>query len=312
MEYRRLGESGLRLSVLGLGGWINFENKIAEDEARQAIRTAYEGGINFYDLADVYGNGEAERWMGGMLAEYPRHTLVISSKVYFPMSDDPNDRGLSRKHIMHSIDRSLKNLGTDYLDIYYCHRADPETPVEETIRAMDDLIHQGKVLYWGTSNWDPALLEETVDLCEEYGYFPPRAEQPLYSMLARDRFEDEVMPAAEELGIGLTTYSPLAMGMLTGKYDDGVPAGSRFANFEQFRDRNLTDANAAKVKALKPVADELGLTRAQLALAWVLRQPGVSSVITGASRPEQIEDNVKAATTQLSPEVVGRIEEILA
>jgi voltage-dependent potassium channel beta subunit len=311
MEYRRLGESGLRLSVLGLGGWINFENKIAEDEARQAIRTAYEGGINFYDLADVYGNGEAERWMGGMLAEYPRHTLVISSKVYFPMSDDPNDRGLSRKHIMHSIDRSLKNLGTDYLDIYYCHRADPETPVEETIRAMDDLIHQGKVLYWGTSNWDPALLEETVDLCEEYGYFPPRAEQPLYSMLARDRFEDEVMPAAEELGIGLTTYSPLAMGMLTGKYDDGIPEDSRFATEPWSKERYFSDDNARRVRDLKMIAAELDITRAQLALAWILRQPAVSSVITGATKVRQVEDNLGAVGVELAGDILARIDRIL-
>lgn len=311
MEYRRLGDAGIRVSVLGLGGWINFEEKIPADEARRIVTTAYERGVNFYDLADVYGDGRAERWMGGMLADYPRHTLVISSKVFFPMSDDPNDRGLSRKHIMESIDRTLRRLGTDYLDIYFCHRADPDTPVYETARAMDDLIHRGKILYWGTSMWEPERIEEVVDLCEENGLIPPTVEQSKYSMLARRYVEDEVLPITRPRGIGLTVYSPLAQGMLTGKYDDGIPAGSRFDTEPWSRSDILTDENVEKVRALKIVAGELGVTRAQLALAWVLRQAGVSSVITGATRVDQLEENVAAADLTLAPDVVASIDRIL-
>ncbi len=312
MEYRHLGDSGLKVSTIALGGWINFESKIPEDEARQIIRTAYEGGVNFYDLADVYGYGQAERWMGAMLAEYPRHTLVISSKVFHPMSDDPNDRGLSRKHIMESIHRSLKNLGTDYLDIYFCHRADPDTPLYETIRAMDDLIHQGKVLYWGTSNWDPALLEETVRLCEANGYHPPRVEQPQYSLLYREYVEQKLLPVSRALGIGLVTYSPLAMGMLTGKYDDGIPEDSRFSTEPWSKERFFSEENVARVRKMAIVAGELGVTRAQLALAWVLRQEGVSSVITGATKVRQMEDNLGAAELKLTEDVLAELDRIFS
>ena len=312
MQYRQLGDSGLYLSAIALGGWINFESKIEEEEARRIVRTAYDGGVNFFDLADSYGYGEAERWMGNMLAEFPRHTLVISSKVFFPMSDDPNDRGLSRKHIMESIDRSLERLGTDYLDVYFCHRADPDTPLTETIRAMDDLIHQGKVLYWGTSEWDPALIEETVRICRANGCTPPRAEQPQYSMLHRENVEHNVLPVTREHGIGLVTYSPLAMGMLTGKYDEGIPEDSRFATEPWSKERLLTDANVERVRQLALVAGELGISRAQLALAWLLREPGVSSVLTGATKARQIEENLEAAGIELTGDVLAQIDRILA
>lgn len=312
MEYRRVGRSGLKLSAIALGGWINFEEKLPAEEARQIVRTAYEGGINFYDMADVYGNGEAERWLGGMLREYPRHTLVLSSKVFFPMSDDVNDRGLSRKHIFESIDKTLARLGTDYLDIYFCHRADSETPLLETARAMDDLIRQGKVLYWGTSEWPVETLRETMALCDANGLYAPIVDQPGYSMLRRIHVEDELLPAVDELGIGLTPFSPLAMGMLTGKYDDGIPEDSRFAREPWSKEKLLTDANVERVRALAIVAGELGITRAQLALAWVLRQEAVSSVITGATRLQQIEENLAAAEMPLTGDVVATIDRILS
>lgn len=313
MKYRRLGDAGMKVSAISLGGWINYgEGKVAQDTARQVVETAYEQGINFFDLADTYGNGEAEKQMGGILQQYPRHTLVISTKVFFPISDDVNDQGLSRKHIMESIDRSLKHLGTDYVDIYFCHRPDPETPIVETARAMHDLIRQGKVLYWGTSEWEPEQLVEAALVCEKYGLHPPKAEQPQYSMLDRERVEQRVLPVTERHGIGLVVWSPLAMGMLTGKYDDGIPDDTRFAREPWAKERFFTDENVRRVRRLKPIADELGLSRAQLALAWLLRHSGVSSVITGATRPGQVKDNAQAGEVDLPGEVIERIEGILA
>ena len=313
MQYRRLGNAGMKVSAVSLGGWINFgEGKVERDIARKIVETAYEQGINFFDLADAYGNGGAEEQMGKILKQYPRHTLVISSKLFWPMSDDVNDRGLSRKHIMESIDKSLKRLGTDYLDIYFCHRPDPETPIRETAQAMNTLIEQGKVLYWGTSEWQAAQLVEAYDLCDRYGWHLPKTEQPQYSMLYREPVESQILPATEPRGIGLVTWSPLAMGMLTGKYDEGVPQDSRFHRESWAKDQFFNEANVQKVRRLEPIANELGLTRAQLALAWVLRQTGVSSVITGATRPEQVLDNVKAADVELTAEVIEQIEAILS
>jgi voltage-dependent potassium channel beta subunit len=312
MQYRRLGSAGMKVSAISLGGWINFgEGKVADDDARRVVETAYESGINFFDLADVYGKGAAEKQMGAILKQYPRNTLVISSKLFWPISDDVNDRGLSRKHIMESIDKSLRNLQTDYLDIYFCHRADPETPIRETARAMNDLIAQGKVLYWGTSEWEATQIIEAYEICERYGWNPPQTEQPQYSMIYRERVEQQILPAAQPRGIGLVPFSPLGQGMLTGKYDGGVPDGSRFAREDWARERLLNDKNAGIVRKLKPIADELGITRAQLALAWVLRQPGVSSVITGATKPAQVQDNVKAAEVILTDDVIDQIESVL-
>jgi voltage-dependent potassium channel beta subunit len=312
MQYRRLGNAGMKISAVSLGGWINFgEGKVAADAARRVVETAYENGINFFDLADAYGQGGAEQQMGEVLKQYPRHTLVISTKVFWPMSDDVNDRGLSRKHLLESIDKSLQRLGTDYVDIYFCHRPDPETPIRETAQAMHTLIEQGKVLYWGTSEWSAAQITEAYELCDRYGWHLPKVEQPQYSMLFREPVESQILPTTEPRGIGLVTWSPLAMGMLTGKYDDGVPADSRFEREAWARERFLTEENVEKVHQLKPIADELGLSRAQLALAWILRQSGVSSVITGATRPEHVLDNVKAAEVALSAETIERIEGIL-
>lgn len=312
MHYRRLGEAGMKVSAVSLGGWINYgEGKVDHEEARRVVETAYQNGINFFDLADIYGKGEAEKQMGAVLKNYPRHTLVIASKVFWPMSDDINDRGLSRKHIIESIDKTLQRLGTDYIDIYFCHRSDPETPVVETARAMNDLIQQGKVLYWGTSEWPSSRIVEAYEVCERYNLHPPRTEQPQYSMLYRQRVEEDILPVTEPRGIGLVVWSPLAMGMLTGKYDEGIPEDSRFARETWAQERFVNDVNRMKVRRLAPIANELGINRSQLALAWVLRQTGVSSVIIGATRTSQVEENVKAAEVDLPPDVIEAINTIL-
>lgn len=313
MNYRRLGNAGMKVSTVALGGWINYgEGKVDADEAQRIVERAYALGVNFYDLADIYGKGEAEKQMGGLLSQYPRHTLVISTKLFWPMSDDINDRGLSRKHIMESIDRSLQNLGTEYVDIYFCHRPDPETPILETVRAMHTLIEQGKVLYWGTSEWEAAQIVEAFAVCEQYQLHLPQVEQPQYSMIYRDRVEKEILPVTKPRGIGVVPWSPLAMGMLTGKYDDGIPEDSRFKREEWAKEQYFNEDNAERVRRLKPIADEVGITRAQLALAWLLRDPGVSSVITGATRVSQLEDNVGAGEVDLSPDIVERIEQALS
>ncbi len=312
MRYRRLGDSGLKVSAVSLGGWINYgEGKVPNEAAQHVIEEAYELGINYFDIADIYGRGEAERQMGQVLKRYPRHTLVVATKVYWPMSDDVNDRGLSRKHIFESIEQSLVRLGMTYVDIYFCHRPDPETPILETARAMHDLIQQGKVLYWGTSEWTGPQIVEAYELCERYGLHKPQAEQPQYSMLYRERVEEEILPVTQSRGIGLVCWSPLAQGMLTGKYDEGVPEGTRFARETWAAERFMSERNMRRVRRLRPIADELGISRSTLALAWVLRQPGVSSVITGASLPEQVSENAKAAEIELPDDVLARIDEVL-
>lgn len=312
MKYRRLGQAGMKVSTIALGGWINYgEGKVPAEEARRVVERAYELGINFFDLADVYGNGEAEKQMGQILQQYPRHTMVISTKVFFPISDDVNDRGLSRKHIMESIDRSLRHLGTDYVDIYFCHRFDPQTPLLETARAMNTLIEQGKVHYWGTSEWEAEQIVELVGICQRHNLHPPQVEQPQYSMLHRQRVEQKVLPVTERYGMGIVPWSPLAMGMVTGKYDDGIPDDSRFGKESWAKEDYLTPQTVEQVRQLKPIAEELGLTRSQLALAWLLRQSGVSSVITGATRVSQIEENAPAGEVELSPEIIERIAAIL-
>jgi voltage-dependent potassium channel beta subunit len=310
MHYRRLGDAGTKVSEVGLGGWTTFGASIEDlDQAREIITAAYDNGINFFDIADAYARGESERMMGAVLKDLPRHTLVISSKLYWPMSDDVNDRGLSRKHIMESVEKSLKRIGTDYLDIYFCHRYDSETPLEETLRAMDDLVHQGKVLYWGTSEWSGAQIASAIGLARRYNLYPPQVEQPGYNLFRRRRVEQEVLPVTQPNGIGLTTFSPLASGILTGKYDDGVPEDSRMARNENMRDR-FTKESRQSVIQLKPLSETLGLTRAQLALAWILRQPGVSSVITGASKVSQVESNVQAAGVRLDDDVIERLDQL--
>lgn len=313
MQYRRVGDSGLRISELSLGGWLTFGGSVKDQQiAREIIEKAYESGINFFDIADIYSRGESEKMMGAVLKQFPRHTLVISSKLYWPMSDDPNDRGLSRKHIMESIDKSLQRIGTDYLDIYFCHRWDEDTPLLETIRAMDDLIHRGKILYWGTSEWTAEQIQQANDLAERYGLYPPQVEQPQYNLVERHTFEQSVMPTAEANGMGLVTWSPLASGLLTGKYDDGIPDDARLGRIKGLRESILTEDSLAKVRQLKPIADDLGISRAELALAWALRQPAITSVITGATKLSQLESNLKAAEVELTDDVLEQIDAIFS
>lgn len=313
MQYRNLGDAGIKVSTIALGGWINYgEGKVTPDIARKVIEKAHENGVNFFDLADTYGNGSAERQMGAVLRQYPRHTLVISTKVFWPMSDDINDRGLSRKHILESIDNSLERLGLDYVDIYFCHRPDPETPIRETAQAMNTLIEQGKSLYWGTSEWEPDQIIQAYDICDHYGWHLPKVEQPQYSMLVREQVEKHILPITLPRGIGLVTWSPLAMGMLTGKYDNEIPEDSRFNREPWAKERYMNVQSIEQVRLLKPIADQLGITRSQLALAWNLRHPGVSSVIIGATRPGQVDENCLGAEVALDDVVVQQIEKILS
>lgn len=304
MPYRRLGEAGIKVSALSLGGWTTFGSSVTDPATAAAIlRAAYEAGVTFFDIADVYARGEAERVMGSVLRQFPRHELVLSSKVFWPMSDDVNDRGLSRKHILESVEKSLKRIGTDYLDLYFCHRWDTDTPLEETARAMDDLIRQGKILYWGTSEWTGAQLRAAHAVAERRNLSAPVVEQPQYNLLVRDKVEGDVRPAASELGMGLVVWSPLASGVLTGKYDDGIPSGTRLDRIEWLRQSGLTDERRERVKRFGQLAADSGISRARLALAWTLAQPGVSSVITGATAPEQLAENLAALSVTLSDEL---------
>ncbi len=309
MEYRRLGTAGMKVSSVSLGAWLTYGGSVENETAAQCLSAAVEQGINFIDVADAYAGGRAEEVVGRWMKGYKRSDLVISSKLYWPMSENVNDRGLSRKHIMESIDKSLRRLDTDYLDIYFCHRYDPNTPVEEVVRAMDDLVHQGKVLYWGTSVWSAAQLEDAVGTARRYNCYPPQVEQPRYNMLDR-HIEPEIVPVAAKHGIGFVVFSPLAQGILTGKYNDGIPAESR-ATQEEWMRKEITEENVEKVRKLAPIADELGVSLSQLALAWLLRKPEISSVITGASRPEQVVNNAKAAEIKLDADVLERIEGVL-
>jgi voltage-dependent potassium channel beta subunit len=312
MEYRRLGKYGLRVSQLSLGAWLTFGAQIDEDTARECMLAAYEAGVNFFDNADAYANGQAEVVMGKIIKEFKRTDLVISSKAFWPVGPGPNDRGLSRKHLMESVHNSLKRLGTDYLDLFFCHRYDPETPVEEVVRALDDLVHRGKILYWGTSEWRGGQIAHAVGMAKQWGLYPPAVEQPQYHMFKRDVVETELVEAARQHGVGLVTWSPLASGILTGKYNEGIPTDSRLDQQTWLR-QGLNPERIKKVRQLTEVASDLGATMAQLALAWLLRLPEVSSVITGASRVSQVRENLQAVELmhKLTPGVLERIEAIL-
>jgi voltage-dependent potassium channel beta subunit len=308
MKYRKLGSSGLRVSEVSLGGWITFGGTIEEPMAHAIVRRAIEAGVNFIDLADVYCHGEAERVMGRMLSEFNRDNLILSSKLFWPMSDDPNDRGLSRKHIVQSVERSLKNLGTDYLDFYFCHREDPETDLEETARAMDDLIHQGKILYWGTSVWSAGALKNAHAIADKRSLNGPRVEQPPYNLMERG-IEKDVLPTAAKLGMGVVVWSPLAGGLLTGKYNDGVPENSR-AKTTNWLDGKLTEKNLDRLRRFSDVARRMEVRPEELALAWVLDHPEITSVITGASSIKQLDSNLGAVNTEVTREVRKELEKI--
>lgn len=309
MQYRRVGNSGLKVSALAIGGWITFE-EIRLSGVREVVRAAVDKGVNFVDLADVYGRGTAEEFTGNLMRDFRRDDLVISSKVFWPMSDKPNDRGLSRKHILESIDRSLTRLQTTYVDLYFCHRYDDETPLEEVVRAMDHLVRQGKVLYWGTSMWTAEQIEAAVALARELGCYAPVVEQPRYNLVDRS-IEAAVMPTAARLGIGLTVWSPLGQGVLTGKYAEGIPTGSR-ADTNEWMKGQIDPTHVAAARRLAPIADDLGVPLAQLALAWVLHRPEVSCAITGATSREQVEANLLAADLALDDGVLARIDAALA
>jgi voltage-dependent potassium channel beta subunit len=306
-----MGSTGIKISAISIGAWLTYGSEGVDFKvAADCLRTAIDCGINFIDVADVYANGKAEETVGKVLADYDRTKLVISSKAYWPMSDDVNDRGLSRKHLMESVHKSLKRLGTDYLDIFFCHRYDPDTATEETVRALDDLIRQGKILYWGTSMWEAAQIREAVSAADRYYAYRPVVEQPLYNMLDRHVVEGELEDVLAEYGIGIVVFSPLAQGVLTGKYNDGIPSGSRADTIEWVR-KGIIAERVEKAKALSELAKELDVTPSNLALAWALKHPNVDSVITGATKPQQVEDNVRALEVRLTPELENRIEAIL-
>ena len=288
MLYRRLGNTGLKVSEISLGSWLTYGGGIEAEKAERTIDQAYALGINFFDTANAYNRGEAEIVVGNALRKYDRSSYVLATKVYFPMGEGPNDRGLSRKHITEQANASLKRLGLDYVDILYCHRYDPEVPAEETLRAIDDLIRQGKVLYAGVSEWTAAQLEEAMHIADRRMLDRVVVNQPQYSMLHR-KIEDEILPLSQKHGIGQVVFSPLAQGMLTGKYKalGDIPADSRAASnkMNRFIQRWMNEATFAKINRIRAIAGDLGIPMAQLALAWVLRQEGVSSALIGASRP---------------------------
>jgi voltage-dependent potassium channel beta subunit len=314
MNYRRMGQSGLKLSEVSLGAWVTFGEQIDDATASKILHAAYDHGVNFFDNADIYAGGRAEIVMGQAIRDLPRESLVLSSKVFWPTMDGPNGKGLSRKHVIESCHASLKRMGVEYLDLYFCHRYDPETPLEEIVRAMDDLVHQGKVLYWGTSEWRGGQVARVHGIARQGGWFPPAVEQPHYNMLVRRVVEDELAPLADDLGFGMVTWSPLRSGLLSGKYNTGAPEGARLSMERYAWLRGiLNDADVATARRLAEVASALGVTMPQLAIGWLLRLAQVSSVITGATRVEHVHDNVKAigVPAMLSPEILERIESIL-
>jgi len=311
MKYRRLGGSGLKVSEISLGSWLTYGGYVERENAVKSIKTAYDLGINFFDTANVYERGAAEELVGKALKEYPRESYVLATKAFWPMGEGPNDRGLSRKHVVEQANASLKRLGHDYVDIFYCHRHDPETPLYETLRAIDDLVRQGKVLYVGVSEWQASQIAEGLGVADRYLLDRIVVNQPVYNMFER-YIEKEVVPLSERSGIGQVVFSPLAQGLLTGKYSSAsdIPQDSRAAKLDWVR-KGITEEKIAKVKQLEGIAKELDISVGNLALAWILRLNNVASALVGASRPEQVTENAKASGIELSPEVLDRIEDIL-
>ncbi len=320
MPYRRLGTTGLKVSALSFGAWVTFGNQVSSPVARDLLHTAYDAGINFFDNAETYADGKAELVMGEIFKNsgWRRSSYVLSSKVYFGAeSDGPNEMGLSRKHVIEGCHGSLRRLQTDYLDLFFCHRPDPDTPMMETVRAMHDLITQGKVLYWGTSEWSAAQLTEAFTICERFNYHAPVVEQPQYNLFHRNRVEKDLAPLFKSRGLGSTIWSPLASGLLTGKYNDGIPEDSRLhmESLEWLRKR-LTGFGAEKkleaVKRFAAVAKKIGVPLPNLAIAWCLKNPHVSTVITGASKLEQLQENLRTLDIldQLTPSVMVDLDQI--
>lgn len=323
MEYRRLGSSGLKLSALSYGSWVTFGSQVDVDGAVALMKTARDGGVNFFDNAETYGDGASEIIMGKALKKlgFRRDSYCVSSKVFF--GDDqrewPTQKGLSRKHVLEACSRACERLGVDYLDLYFCHRPDPETPIEETVRAMDTLVRQGRIMYWGTSEWSAQQLTEAHSRARRLSLTPPTMEQPQYNMFVRDRVEKEYAPLYDEIGLGTTVWSPLASGMLTGKYNERTPDKSRitlprYGWLRESFENETGQRRIATVRRLTPLAGELGMSMAQLALAWCLKNPNVSTVILGASSPAQLEENLKAVESAdlLDETVMKRIDTVLA
>ncbi|KAF6252375.1 NADP-dependent oxidoreductase domain-containing protein [Scenedesmus sp. NREL 46B-D3] len=318
MEYRKLGNTGLKVSALSFGAWVTFGTQVSLQQAKELLQASRDAGVNYFDNAEVYAKGQAEEIMGKAFKElgWKRSDLVISTKVFWG-GQGPNDTGLSRKHIIEGTKASLARLQLEYVDVLFCHRPDPNTPIEETVRAMNWVIHQGWALYWGTSEWSAEQLQEAWRVCERLGLIGPACEQPEYNMFARKKVEDEFKPIYDSHGLGLTTWSPLASGVLTGKYSGGqVPEGSRFALTEhkEMAQKKLIEkrAQVEAVDKLKPIADQLGCTLAQLGLAWCLKNPHVSSVITGSTRVEQIKENMAAiqVVPKITDELLKKIHDI--
>jgi voltage-dependent potassium channel beta subunit len=318
MEYRRLGRSGLQVSVLSFGSWVSFGNQLGLDTATECLGAAYDAGVNFFDNAESYAGGESERIMGRAIAElgWPRERYVISTKLYWGLSDTVNlSHTLNRKYLFQAIDRSLERMGLEFVDLLFCHRADPDTPLEETVWAMHDIIARGQALYWGTSEWTADEIRAAWEIAERHHLHKPVMEQPQYNLFERRKVEREYARLYDDIGLGLTVWSPLASGMLTGKYVDGIPEGSRASlpGYEWLRDLLTDKARNEKVRELGGVAERLGCSLAQLSLAWCAANPRVSTVITGASRVEQVRENLGALDVlpQLTPELLEEIGSIV-
>jgi voltage-dependent potassium channel beta subunit len=315
MIYRRLGRSGIKVSVLSFGSWVTFKNQVDLDTAMEQMQAARDAGVNFFDNAEAYAKGESESIMGEALQKlgWPRSSYLVSSKFFWGLHEGVNSRNtLNRKYLLESIDPSLERFQLDHLDLIFCHRADPETPIEETVFAMHEIVASGKALYWGTSEWSADEIRAAWDVADRYGLHKPVMEQPEYNLFTRRKVEREYARLYEDIGLGTTTWSPLASGLLTGKYLDGVPEGSRAEVMDWLKDR-LTDEEAnAKVRELKAVADDIGCSLAQLSIAWCAKNPNVSTVITGASRVEQVHENMAALDVmdELTDERMERIEEL--
>lgn len=319
MEYRHLGRTGIRVSALSLGSWVTFHNQVDIDAAVDSMAAAYEAGVNFFDNAEIYAGGKSEEVMGAALKRlgWRRSSYLVSTKFYWGLFDGINEKNtLNRKRLLEAINGSLKRFDLEYIDLIFCHRPDPTTPIEETVWAMHNIIERGQALYWGTSEWSAGEITAAIEIAERHHLHKPIMEQPQYNLFWRERFEKEYARLFKDYGYGSTIWSPLASGLLTGKYNNGIPADSRGAlkGYEWLRERLTDPTLIAKVKALQAIADQLGVPLAQMSLAWCLKNPNVSTVITGASRVEQVRENMKAmqVVDQLTPEVMARIDEITA
>ena len=318
MEYRRLGRAGVKVSILSLGSWVTFGNQVDEDSAASLLKLAYDAGVNFFDNAEAYAGGQSETLMGAAIKKLGlrRSSYLVSSKFFFGIHGGVNERATNnRKYLLQAVDGSLERFQLDYLDLVYCHRADKETPIEETVWAMHDIIQRGKAIYWGTSEWSAEEIRAAYEIAERHHLHKPIVEQPQYNLIHRDRVEKEYARLYEDHGLGLTIWSPLASGLLTGKYRDGIPADSRAAlpGYEWLKNGTVTEENVAKVERMRPIAEELGTTLSKLSIAWCLKNPHVSTVILGASRIAQLEENLAALEVlpKLTDDVLSRLDSAL-